>query len=306
MKKFMKAFIYMFVGTFAILFLVSLGGVVAKFDIAQKSKVDEPSILVMSLKGPIFDGSSFLEDLKKYASKENIKGVLVRINSPGGVVGPSQEIYTELKRVRDELQKPVVASCNAMAASGAYYAAVAADQIITNPGTLMGSIGVIMEFANLAKLYSWAKISRYVIKTGPYKDSGSEHRAMREDERMLFQSMINEVHEQFKQAVAKGRKLPRDVVDKYADGRIFTGETAVKLGFADQTGTYEDALRVVGELSGLGSEPEIFKPPVKKPGFFELIAESKNSSTIESLAEKVLKLKVVGQPLYMLPGTLGL
>ncbi len=270
------------------------------------AKIGEDSILVMSLDGVIIDGQQFLEDLKKYAKNEKVKGLLIKINSPGGAVGPSQEIYSELKRVREELQKPVVAVVSSLAASGGYYAAVAADQVVTNPGSLLGSIGVIMQFANLKELYSWAKVDRYVIKTGAYKDSGADFRAMRPDEKELFGNMISEVHTQFKQAVVSGRKLSQDVVDKYADGRVFTGETAVKLGFADQLGTYEDALRIIGELSGLGNEPKEFTPPKQRPDILEILAESKVGASLEGRIKRFFNLQLMGQPMYLMPGAMGL
>ena len=306
MGKFIKQFLTVFAVIFVMMFLISMGAVISKVDPQANIQIKKDSILVMDLEGIILDTKDFLEDLTKYSRKKQVKGVLIRVNSPGGAVGPSQEIYSELKRIREELQKPVVASVMTMAASGGYYAAVAADQIVTNPGTLMGSIGVIMQFANLKDLYKWAKMERYVIKTGDYKDSGADYRDMRSDERELFNDMLNEVHLQFKTAVMNGRKLSKDVVEKYSDGRVFTGESAVKLGFADQLGTYEDALRIVGELSGLGSEPEVFKPPKRRPDFFEVLAESKSESFVENAVSKLLKLRIMGHPMYLMPGALGL
>ncbi|MCB0355610.1 MAG: signal peptide peptidase SppA [Bdellovibrionales bacterium] len=306
MGKFIKQFLTFFAMLFVIIFLITIGTVISKMDSQLTAPIKDDSILVLELDGIILDTKNFIEDLTKYSKKKQIKGVLVRINSPGGAVGPSQEIYSELKRVREELQKPVVASVTSLAASGGYYAAVAADQIVTNPGSLLGSIGVIMQFANLHELYKWAKMDRYVIKTGPYKDSGADYREMRPDERELFSEMLTEVHLQFKTAVMNGRKLAKDIVEKYSDGRIFTGETAVKLGFADQLGTYEDSLRIVGELSGLGNEPEVFKPPKHRPDFFEVLAESKTENFVEGTMNKIFRIRVMGQPMYLMPGALGL
>jgi protease IV len=299
-----------FLGTVFIVILVmffagcifSLNGIMGELHM-RETKLSKPSILFLELEGVILDGKEFLENLHKYAADDDIKGVLIQINSPGGVVGPSQELFAELKRVRTELKKPVVVSCLGLAASGAYYAAVAADKIVTNPGSLLGSIGVIMEFANLEKLYEWAKIKRYSIKTGQYKDSGAEYREMRPDERLLFQEMANEVLMQFKKTVAESRKLSMEVVDKYADGRVFTGATAVALGFADQVGTLEDAKRLVGQLSGLGSKPEMFTPPPKRPEFLsELFLESKKANSVEAALKDIFHSKFMGQPLYLMPG----
>lgn len=273
----------------------------------HEKSLTESSILLMKLEGVILDPTDFLEDLRKYAKEDDIKGVLVVVNSPGGVVGPSQELYQELKRVREELKKPVVVSASSIAASGAYYMAVAADQIFTNPGTLMGSIGVIMEFANLERLYDWAKIERYVVKTGVYKDSGAEYRPMREDEKQLFQSMADEVLTQFVRAIAEGRKMREDEVRPLADGRVFTGETAVKLNLADKIGTYEDARRAIGQLAGLGQDPEMFEPPPKRPSLSDFLGEMRGIEPAQSAAQMaahVLKAKLWGQPLFLLPGLL--
>ena len=191
-----------------------------------------------------------------------------------------------------------------MAASGAYYAAIAANKVIVNPGSMLGSIGVIMEFANLEGLYNWANIKRFALKTGPYKDSGAEYRPMREDEKQLFQNLIDGVHTQFIDAVVESRKLEENVVRKYSDGRVFTGETAVSLGFADQVGTFDDAVRSVGELSGLGAKPKLFEPPKERPNVFDFLAEMKSSISIEESIERLTQMNLSGQPLLIFPGAL--
>jgi protease-4 len=262
------------------------------------------AILVLDLEGVIMDSRKFTESIAQYAKDDQIKAIVVRVNSPGGSVGPSQEIYRELKRVREELKKPVIATCSAVAASGAYYAAVAADKIFANPGTLMGSIGVIMEFANLEDLYGWAKIKRYAITTGPYKDTGAEYRPMRGDERELFQKMLSEVHMQFKKAVAEGRKLELSDVEKMADGRVFTGETAVAHKFADEIGTYEDAIKAAWAMAGETGEPEVFRPP-RQENFLRMLlsGDEEEARSLSDIAKamKALRVHLVGQPLYLLP-----
>lgn len=304
MRKFLgTVFIVLIVLTFGGCFLL-MGKMAEELHIEDK-RLSKPSILFLKLDGVIIDGKKFLEDLREYAKDKDIKGVLVQINSPGGVVGPSQEIYAELKRVREELKKPVVATCLSVAASGAYYAAAAADQIVTNPGTLVGSIGVIMEFANLEKLYEWAKIKRYTIQTGAYKDAGAEYREMRPDERLLFQSMANEVLLQFKTAISESRKMPLEKVTQYADGRVFTGASAVALGFADKVGTYEDARRIIGQLAGLGTDPEVFEPPPERGKFFEEILSSAQKyvpMNVSGAVERLTHFKLLGQPLFLMPG----
>lgn len=300
MRKFLGTTFIVIIVLFFVGCVLSINSLTGQFKILDRPL--EASILKMDLEGIIIDPEVFLEDLRKYAKEDSIKGVLIRVNSPGGVVGPSQELYSEILRVRNELKKPVVVSCSSLAASGAYYAAVAADLIYVNPGSLLGSIGVIMEFANLEKLYNWAMIERFSIKTGRYKDSGAEYRQMRDDERALFQSMADEILAQFKKAVATGRKLSPNLVDQYADGRVITGEMAVKLKFADKIGTYEDARRAIGELAGLGSDPKIFEPPAKRPSLSELLSEVSTGVNPVTKTLDTLGLRLIGQPLYLMPG----
>jgi len=307
MRRFLGTLFIVLIVLFFVGCVLVFNGLMGEFHIKDE-KVKQASILLIRLEGVILDGREFIEDLQKYAAEDDIKGVLIQVNSPGGVVGPSQELYSEIKRIRTELKKPVVVSCLGLAASGAYYAAVAADKIIVNPGSLLGSIGVIMEFANLEKLYEWAKIKRYVIKTGAYKDSGAEYREMREDEKMIFQEMANEVLNQFKQTVAESRKLSLDVVSRYADGRVFTGATAVQLGFADQVGTLEDAKQVIGELAGLGKHPEIFTVPEKRTHLMDFFSEARThvdlQSQLRQLLGSQLGMNLRGQPLFLMPGVL--
>lgn len=265
--------------------------------------LEKNSVAVLELEGVILDGKKFLKQLKKYRKDDRIKAFVININSPGGVVGPSQEINTELIRTRTEFKKPVVAISSNLMASGAYYSAVAADKIIVAPGALVGSIGVIMEFANLEKLYDWAKVSRYTITSGKFKDSGSEYRPMRDDERQLFQDMINEVYEQFVDAIAVGRNMKADDVRLYADGRVMTGAQSVKLGFADSVGTIEEAQAQAAELAGLGKHYEIFEPPKSRPGLLELLSSEEDvSSQWNHIVNKVLKTELVNRPLYLMSG----
>lgn len=287
--------------------MISLfGGPEAPMKVSSKN-----SILKLELEGVIMDGKKFLRQLKKYREDKHIKAIVIEVNSPGGVVGPSQEIHQEILRTREEFKKPVVVVSVGLMASGAYYAAVAADHIVVAPGTLMGSIGVIMEFINLEKLYDWAKVNRYTITTGKYKDSGAEYRKMRDDERQLFQEMINEVWGQFKDAVAEGRKLKPEFVNTYADGRIFTGQKGVELGFADQVGTTYSAYKKAAELAEMGDEYDIFEPPKRRPSFFELVTTHEEDDEflqspvgkLNQTVEKLLKTELANKPLYLLPGS---
>lgn len=287
----------------------------------EEQLVSKNTILQLDLNGVILNGKRFLKNLKRYKDDSKVKALLVVVNSPGGAVGPSQEIYAELKRVRDELKKPVICVSTGMMASGGYYSAMGCDKIVVAPGALIGSIGVIMEFANIQGLYDWAKISRYSIISGKFKDSGAEYRPMREDERALFQSMIDEVYGQFKTTVMTERKLKEDVVTEYADGRVFTGATAVKLGFADKVGFYDDAVKLAAESANLGDDYKVFEVPRKRMSIFDL-GGGKEEDDINSVAEYadilkgkakgldieaamkfILRSKYLNQPLYMMPGT---
>lgn len=264
----------------------------SKYDSDSSQKVSSrKTILQLELNGVILNGKKFLKNLEKYQDEEKIKAIVISIDSPGGAVGPSQEIYSAIKRSKEEFKKPIICSTSGLMASGAYYAASACDKIVVAPGALVGSIGVIMSFANLEKLYDWAKISRYSITSGKFKDSGADYRAMRDDERALFQDLINDVFEQFKQAVAEGRKLKEQVLNEYADGRVFTGKKAVQLGFADKEGTFDDAVKLAAEAAGLGSDYKLFKIPKVKRSIFDL-GEEDEKDTINSVAEKSVLSKI--------------
>lgn len=304
MKKFFQVILWIIAGIFILSFVASIASVVMVMGGYQKT-VAESSVLQLELDGVIMDGQDFLKNLREYAKEDKIKGVIIQINSPGGAVGASQEIFSEIKYVREVLKKPVVVSVNNLAASGGYYAAIAADKIFTNPGSLLGSIGVISSFANLSKLYDWAKIQRYVIKSGKFKDAGSEFRAMTPEEHALFQELIDEVHTQFKDAVVEARKIPKVVVDQYADGRVINGDKAVKLGFADQVGSFSDAIREIGKMTKLGDAPKLFKPRKKRGGWMEYVMEdAKSAMGLDALEIPSQTLKLIGQPLYLMPGVL--
>ena len=307
MKYFWRGLVLLVV-LFVVVMVVSVvGGMATMMNPQSFAKLDEPSILHLKLEGPIIDGGDLLDNLIKYRDKDNIKGVLIEINSPGGVVGPSQELYREVKRVREEWQKPVAVAGGAVVASGAYYTAVAGERIFVNPGTLMGSIGVIIEFADLSELFKFAKIQPQVIKTGAYKDTGAPHRAMRDDEKQYMQAVIDEVHGQFKDAVATSRNLRAEFVAEWADGRIFPGEKAVKLGFADEVGTVVDARRWIGEKTGLGNTPKLFEPPEPRQPFVKALLEGFSpASKVEAAMREVLRYRMSGQPLAIMPGASGL
>jgi protease IV len=218
-----------------------------------------PHVALVELDGLIVDVDDLLEDLKAHRENPAIRAVVIRINSPGGVVGPTQEVHDSLLRLR-EAGKPVVASLGSVAASGGYYIAVAADRIYANPGTLTGSIGVIMQMANVDQLMKKVGVDYIVVKAGQFKDIGNFSRPMTADERRVLQSLLDDVHAQFIDAVAAGRKLDRAEVVKFADGRVFSGTQAKALKMVDELGGLEQAEEAAAKLAGIPSPPSMTTP----------------------------------------------
>jgi len=210
---------------------------------------------VVEVKGIINESDDVVDALKAFEKAQGVRAVVVRIESPGGGVAPSQEIYTAIRHLREV--KPVVASMGGVAASGGYYIASACDTIVANPGTLTGSIGVIMELGNVEGLLQKLGVQPEVIKAGSYKDMGSLVRPMTDAERGLFQDMIDSVHTQFITAVAAGRGMNKDQVRALADGRIFSGEQAKIAGLVDELGGLVEAVALAAERGGVEGEPRI-------------------------------------------------
>lgn len=228
-----------------------------------------PKVAVVELEGIILDGSAAVRELRERADDPSIKAVVLRINSPGGVVAPTQEIFTAIQRVRKG-GKPVVASLGAVAASGGYYVATAADRIYANPGTLTGSIGVIMQMANLEGLLKKVGVEYVVVKAGSYKDVGNFARTMSPEERRMLQALLDDVYSQFVDAVAEGRGLDRKEVLAFADGRIYSGQQALGLKMVDELGGFEDAVEAAGKLANIPGRPRVIYPR-KKFSFKDLI-----------------------------------
>ncbi len=236
---------------------------------------------VVEVKGVINESDDAVDALKRFAKSPAVKAVVVRIESPGGGVAPSQEIYDAIRKVRES--KPVVASMGGVAASGGYYIASACDTIVANPGTLTGSIGVIMELGNVEGLLQKLGVQPEIIKAGAYKDMGSIVRPMTESERGLFQEMIDSVHTQFITAVAAGRGMDEDQVRALADGRIFSGEQAKSAGLVDQLGGFEDAIELAASRGGIEGEPRIAQArSSREPWWFRLLFDLAQTSPFSS------------------------
>jgi len=239
---------------------------------SAKSLLSGGSIGVIEINSVITESQPMLEQIKKYREDKSIKAILVRIDSPGGGVGPAQEIYSELLKTRTA--KPIVASLGGTAASGGYYIACAANTIVANPGTLTGSIGAIMEFMNVQGLYQWAGVSNEVIKSGQHKDMGSWARNLTNDEKKLLQGVVDDVLTQFVQAISDGRKIPADEIVPLADGRIFTGEQALNLGLVDKIGNFNDAVDTAAEMGHITGKPTLVRMKEKKLDMLDLFLDN--------------------------------
>jgi protease-4 len=218
-----------------------------------------PRVAIVELEGVIIEVDDLVREMKAHRENPSVRAVVMRINSPGGVVAPTQELHDAVRRLRDA-GKPVVASLGAVAASGGYYVAVACDQIYANPGTLTGSIGVIMQLANLEQLMKKVGVDYVVVKAGQFKDIGNVARAMTPDERRVMQALLDDVHGQFIAAVADGRKLPREDVARFADGRVFSGTRAKELRMVDALGGLEEAVLASAKLAGIPIPPNVIQP----------------------------------------------
>ncbi|MSS73299.1 MAG: signal peptide peptidase SppA [Candidatus Latescibacteria bacterium] len=239
---------------------------------------------LVEIEGPIRSSASVIRQLKHYGRDRSIPALVIRVNSPGGEVGATQEIYEEILKLRKE-GKRVVASLGGVAASGGYYVAVAADTIVSNPGTLTGSIGVVLELYNFEGLLQKLGLNLYVVKSGKYKDIGSPLRPMLPEEREMLQGVTDDTFDQFVGAVVSGRRLSREAVLKVADGRIFTGRQAQGFGLVDLLGNYEDAVAVAGEMSGLGRRPDTVKEG--GPGRWEALLKRLDSELSSLFLQRI-------------------
>lgn len=238
-------------------------------------------IASLTLEGVISDSRDFVDQLKDYGKRSAVKSVVIRINSPGGGVAASQEIYEAIKKFRAETKKKVVVSMGSVAASGGYYAACGADKIFANPGTITGSIGVIAEWYNYGDLLRWAKMQDVVIKSGTFKDAGSGTRPLTDEEKVYFQSLINNMYNQFVATVASSRQMKDEAVRKLADGRVYTGQQAKADGLVDELGTYQDAIDAAARIAGIQGEPKILSPTKKSFSLLDiLLGESRSALSL--------------------------
>jgi len=259
------------IGTFLLCMLL-FGIIALTYLFTDKSEFAITSgVGLVEVKGIIIDPLETVKQLHDFGKDDKVKSVVLRIDSPGGVVGPSQEIWSAVKSLKEK--KPVIVSMGSVAASGGYYIAVPANVIYANPGTITGSIGVLMKFSNLEGLMGKVGMKSFTLKTGKFKDVGSPSRSMSDEEKAMLQSVIESTHSQFVKAVAEGRKLPEVTVREIADGRIFSGEQAVAYKLIDRLGTMQDALDEAGRLGGITGEPGVIKPPKRKSFLLDMLVE---------------------------------
>jgi len=288
-----------------LLFLCILSIVMGVYLIWERAIEGKPSLLarkegvaVVYLYGPlsISRGASgwsrFLpgadrvtSELRKISKIATIKAVVLRINSPGGSVGAVQEIYEEVDSLRKKGKK-IVVSMGDVGASGAYYVACAADKIVANPGTITGSIGVLMSLGNMEELFRKVGIRVEVIKRGKHKDIGSPSREMTLEEKKLLQGLIDDAYEQFLQAVIEGRNFEKSKAEKIAQGQIFTGRQAKALGLIDEIGNFQDAVRLAGTLAGIPGEPKVIELPKPFPGIFDIFSSRFRTSALQDLMDR--------------------
>jgi protease-4 len=247
---------------------------------------------VVEIRGVITESKDILNLIKRFRENDDIKSIVIRIDSPGGVIGPSQEIYREIRKTTPE--KKIIASMGSIAASGGYYIAAATNGIVANPGTITGSIGVIMAYTNFRAVLDKIGMVPVVIKSGAFKDMGSPTKEMSPEEKEVLQAFVDQAHEQFVSAIAEGRNMDIDHVKSLADGRIYTGEEAVKQGLVDRLGNFEDAIEWAGQLGGIQGRVSTVYKREEKFSFLKYIMDS----TFHNLVNRLTRQDIFGGYLY--------
>ncbi len=251
--------------------LIIVLAVLWKFFKPSHIGISGAEIGVVEVKGTIRSSDTLVNWIKRLREDSDIKGILLRVDSPGGAVGPVQEILEALKKTR-KAGKPIVASFGSVAASGGYYVSLASNKIVANPGTITGSIGVIAEFPVVSDLLKKLGIQYEIIKTGKFKDSGTPFRKMKPEEKKLLKGVLMDVYKQFVEEVASARHIPADSVRKLADGRIFSGRMALKAGLVDTLGSIEDAVNILKKLAGIkGHVSLVYKKEKKRFSLIDLL-----------------------------------
>ncbi|MBE2256623.1 MAG: signal peptide peptidase SppA [Ignavibacteria bacterium] len=293
-----KSFWPWFWGIFGVIFLFMIIGIFALFIIfvtrldkqkdfwVETEGSGKGKIAVVELNYAIFSSEPIVRQFKKFGEDKEIKAILLRIDSPGGGVAASQEMYEIIKWVRDVKKKPVVVSVGSIAASGGYYAACGSSYIVSNPGSLVGSIGVIAQFISIKDLADKLGITETTIKSGNLKDAGSPFRQMNDSDKAYFQDIIMSSYDQFFNVVSTERKIDSLALSTIANGRVFTGEQGMKLGLVDELGTFEDAIRITGEKAGIEGKPQIVRERERRY-YFDILYESMFKNEIKEVKDEL-------------------
>jgi protease-4 len=267
-RSFLRSFLRFSAGLLAVMVLLAVGSTL----LPDRWKSPSGEIALVRIQGMLMDSQNIVRQLSNYRHNPNVRGIVLRIDSPGGAVAPAQEIYNEIMKLKAD-HKTVYVSMGTVAASGGYYIACAANYVLANPGTLTGSIAAVMAFSNIEELTDKIGIKPIIIKSGKYKDVGSPLRGMKPEERKLLQSVVDDVHQQFVQAVAKGRGLPVSEVNEIADGRIMTGQQALTLKLVDEMGGLEKTIELLAKKIGVEGRPKVIEEKEKTP-FFDWLLQS--------------------------------
>lgn len=271
-----RAIVWVLVGVGIFLLLVGGFATIVRYTFRGVDEVEYSGglgdkIAVVDLEGVIISPSETVKQLKKFADDKSIKAIVIHVNTPGGGAAASEEIYREVKRIRDEKKKRIVASIETVGASGGYYVSSATDKIFANQASVVGSIGVIAEWFNYGELMQWAKLKPIIIKAGEFKDTGSGSRELTPAEREYMQGLINDMHQQFIKAVAEGRKMKEDDLRPLANGKVWTGQQALGLKLVDQVGDFEAAVKDTAKSVGISGEPTLVRVSKRRRSVWDLV-----------------------------------
>jgi protease IV len=275
----------MFVGIAFFVLAFSISGTGNKNFEYVTSGSGKGKIAVVELDFTIIDPTSIVRQFKQYREDKSIKAIVLHVNSPGGGVSASQEMYEEVKKTRDA-GKPVIVSFGSIAASGGYYVACGGSLIVANPGSMTGSIGVIAAFMNFKDLADKLGVKETIIKSGKLKDSGNPFREMNKEDMEYFQEIIDNAYEQFLDVVSTERKIDKDELRTIANGRVFTGKQAKDLKLVDSLGTFEDAIRIAGVIAKIDGEPSIVREKCKR-NFFEFFVQGLSGNQLKDIKEEI-------------------
>lgn len=282
--------IFGFLGIFFLFIVLSFVSLLGDEETEDVSSGTAGTVALVELNEPIVSSERVVQQIKRFRENPSVRAIVLRIESPGGGVSASQEIYAEVKKTR-AYGKPIVVSMGSVAASGGYYAALGASRIVANPGSVVGSIGVISQFMHVNDLLERIGVNSTTIKSGSLKDAGSPFRQPTAEDKRYFQEMVDDIYDQFVSAVAEERKMDKALVKKYADGRVFTGRKAYELKLIDTLGTYQDAIKIAAELAEVYGTPRVIKERKRETLSERLFGVMKNEIT--TLKNELLQQPVV-------------